>query len=90
MPALDLTAAKDDLRIWDEDARVQALLDAAIKSAANFINRDIPWKDDAGADVAVPADVNAAIRLELRALCYDPAAVQSPAFKSLLNPYRVY
>lgn len=90
MPVLDLTAANDDLRIWDEDARVQALLDAAIKSASNFINRDIPWKDANGVDVEVPADVNAAIRLELRAMCYDPDAVHSAAFCSLLNPYRDY
>lgn len=90
MAVLDLNAAKDDLRIFDEDARVQSLLDAAISSAANFINRAIPWKDDAGVPVEVPEDVNAAIRLELRALCYEPKDVQSSAFKALLIPYRVY
>lgn len=92
MAVLTLEQAKEDLAVdgTADDARVQSLLTAAIQSASEYINRAIPWKDDLGADVEVPEAVNAAIRLELRALFADPTSVHSPAFRSLLNPYRIY
>lgn len=91
MPVLTLEEAKVDLRVDgdDEDANVQGLLDAAIQSASDRINRPIPWDDDAGEPVDVPPAVNAAIRLELRALYADPDAVHSRAFNALLAPYIV-
>ena len=91
MPLLTIAQAKVDLRIdgSDEDDNIQGLLDAAVASAADRINRPIPWLDDAGVEVEVPAPVNAAIRLELRALYSDPDAVHSRAFECLLAPYIV-
>lgn len=89
MSVLTLAQAKADLRIDsdDDDANVQGLLDAAIQSAADRINRPIPWADEEGAEVDVPAPVNAAIRLELRALYGDPDGVHGRAFNCLLVPY---
>jgi hypothetical protein len=91
VPVLTLEEAKLDLRVDgdDADAMVQSLLDAAIGSASGRINRPIPWLDEDGAEVDVPAAVNAAIRLELRALYADPDAVQSRAFVALLAPFEV-
>ncbi len=91
MPVLTLAQAKADLRVDGDadDDNVQGLLDAAIQSASDRINRPIPWSDDNGDPVDVPAAVNAAIRLELRALYDDPEAVHSRAFESLLAPYIV-
>lgn len=91
MPVLTLAQAKADLRVDsdDDDDNVQGLLDAAIQSASDRINRAIPWLDDEGAPVDVPAAVNAAIRLELRALYNDPDGVHSRAFECLLAPYIV-
>lgn len=92
MAVLTLAEAKEDLGVvgTEDDARIQALLDAAIESAAGYIKRTIPWNDDAGAPVDVPSAVNAAIRLELRALYDNPEDVQSAAFKALLQPHRDY
>lgn len=91
MPVLTLEEAKRDLRVDsdDDDENVQALLDAAIASASDRINRPIPWLDAAGEVVPVPATVNAAIRLELRALYGDPDSVHSRAFEALLAPHIV-
>jgi hypothetical protein len=91
MSVLTLAQAKADLRVDsdDDDENVQGLLDAAIQSASDRINRPIPWTDEADAPVEVPAAVNAAIRLELRALYADPDAVHSRAFNCLLAPYIV-
>ncbi|WP_343728518.1 head-tail connector protein [Duganella sp.] len=91
MPILTLEEAKADLRVDSDDAdeTIQALLDAAIQSASDRINRPIPWQDEDGADVEVPASVNAAIRLELRALYDNPDSVHGRAFESLLAPYIV-
>lgn len=92
MPVLSLAEAKEDLGVEGsvDDARVQALLDAAIQAASDYINRPIPWTDDTGAEVEVPPAVNAAIRLELRALYDNPEDVHSKAFMALLNPSRAY
>lgn len=91
MPVLTFAQAKADLRVDGDadDDKVQELLDAAIQSASDRINRPIPWDDDDGAPVDVPAAVNAAIRLELRALYDDPESVHGRAFESLLAPYIV-
>ena len=89
MAVLTIAEAKVELRSdAADDARVQSLLEAAIQSASDYINRSIPWTDAAGAEVPVPATVNAAIRLELKALYDRPESIQCAAFKSLLNPYR--
>lgn len=92
MPLLTIQEVKDDLGLigTDDDAKAQALLDAAILSASNYINRTIPWDDALGAPVDVPQDVNSAIRLEVRALFDESDSVHSAAFKALLNPYRIY
>lgn len=92
MAVLSLAEAKEDLGIVgnEDNARVQALLDAAIESAAGYIKRSIPWNDEEGNPVEVPAAVNAAIRLELRALYDSPEDIQSAAFKALLAPSRDY
>lgn len=91
MPLLTLEEAKQDLRVDgdDADATVQALLDSAIGSASGRINRPIPWLDDDGIEVDVPPAVNAAIRLELRALYANPDLVHSRAFLLLLAPFEV-
>lgn len=90
MPVPTLEEARQDLRANSEDdAKIQRLLKASIESASNFINRPIPWKDEAGVDVDVPDTVYAAILLELRALYDAPEDIHSLAFCNLLQPYRV-
>lgn len=92
MAIVDLTAAKMHLRVdgSDDDQLIQSLLKAAIGSTSNYLNRSIPWKDEAGSDVEVPEEVNAAIITELRALYDGSDDVQSVTFKRLLAAHRVY
>lgn len=90
MPVPTLAEARLDLRVTGtaQDAKIQRLLNAAIRSASEYLNRPIPWTDDAGNPVEVPETVYAAIMLELRALFDDPESVHSLAFKNLLGPSR--
>ncbi|WP_428718576.1 head-tail connector protein [Undibacterium curvum] len=91
MPLPTLDEARHDLRVSgnQDDAKIQRLLNAAIQSASEFINRPIPWKDDLGVVLPVPDTVYAAILLELRALYDSPEDICSPAFFNLLRPYRL-
>jgi hypothetical protein len=65
-----LEEARHDLRVSgnQDDAKIQRLLSAAIRSASEFINRLYTLANEFGVEVAVPDTVYAAILLELRAL----------------------
>jgi len=65
MPLPTLADLKVHLRIRHDadDADLQDKLDAAIDYAAQFIDRPIPWQDEAGADVEVPKSVGLAIKI---------------------------
>jgi len=63
MPMPTLADLKTHLRIrhGHEDADLQMKLDAAIDNASQFINRPIPWADEAGEPVDVPNSVRLGI-----------------------------
>lgn len=61
VPSLDDLKAHLRIRHTQEDADLQARLDAAVDYAAQFINRSIPWADEEGEPVSVPSSVRLAI-----------------------------
>jgi len=89
-----LADAHAHLRISGDDERVQSCLDAAIAVAADYIGVTIPWEDEDGVLVDVPAPVSAAILL-LTATLYDRRHTGTPILQypmaeaTLLHPYRV-
>lgn len=93
MPLPTLLDAQAHLRVSGDAIKVQRCLDAAIQAAADYLNRDLPWLDDAGIPVDVPAPVAAAILL-ITAHLYDQrltgvALLQYPSAEAaLLYPYR--
>ena len=98
MAVVTLDEAKAHLRI-DHDAEDELIgiyLAAATQSAADFIHRPIPWTDEAGEPVEVPAPVKAAILLILGDLYthregrfVGATPVDNPAVQMLLWPYRM-
>ena len=86
-----LQQAKDHLRIThdDEDAAIQAMIDAASAAALDYLNLD--GFDSNGA----PAPVQAAILLQVGDLYEnrerqgDKAFYRNQTYERLLNPYRV-
>lgn len=92
-----LTDAKLYLRVedTDEDTLITNLIAAATERAENFLKRPIPWQDDDGNDVDVPASVQAAILLFLgdlynnrEASFVGVAATDNQTALRLLWPYR--
>lgn len=60
---IDLETAKNQLKIFHDDEKVQRCLNDATAIASNFLDRDIPWTDEAGVVVEIPGPVRAAILL---------------------------
>ncbi|AQQ67484.1 hypothetical protein Mag101_07405 [Microbulbifer agarilyticus] len=98
MSTVALGDAKAHLNVEhsDDDTYIQGLIDAAEDHVAQYLNRDLPWKDDLGQEVSVPASVIAAIKLligtlyEVRETTVVGTIVSEvPAFTHLLAPYRV-
>lgn len=67
MPVLTLSEIKAQLRLESsetaEDALLSQINEAAQDYAEQYLGRLIPWTDDAGAEVTVPASVRSAILL---------------------------
>lgn len=100
MAVLTLDQIKTHLKIElddaSRDAELSDLLNEAVDSAAQYIGRPIPWTDDAGAEVDVPASVLAAIKLTIGGLDQqrEDAVVGisyslTGSVTSLLQPFRV-
>lgn len=100
MAVLTLTEIKQHLRLDEaetaEDALLASLGEAAQDYAAQYLNRSIPWTDDAGDPAPVPASVRAALLLIVGDL-YEHREGQflgatqatNPAVENLLHFYRV-
>src|SRR5690625_1154048 len=97
MTTVTLTDAKLYLRVEDddEDTLITNLSTAATERAENFLHRPIPWQDDDGNDVSVPASVQAAVLLFLgdlyanrEATYVGVAATDNQTALRLLWPYR--
>lgn len=89
-----LADAHAHLRVSGDEVRVQACLDAAIAVAEDYLDRPLPWTDDDGFIVDVPAPVSAAILL-ITATLYDRRHTGTPILQypmaeaALLHPYRL-
>lgn len=100
MAVLTLTEIKQHLRMdeaeTDEDAHLERLSDAAQDYAEQYLGRAIPWKDDDGNSVDVPASVFHAL-LILVAELYEnreqrvigSIVQENPTVERLLHFYRV-
>lgn len=100
MAVLTLTEIKQHLRLDEEEAAEDALLEslgeAAEDYAAQYLGRPIPWTDDEGAPAPVPASVRAALLIligdlyENREQHVIGSIVQEiPTVQRLLHFYRV-
>lgn len=98
MSILTLDDARLHLRIdgSDDDALVQDCIDAADDYIAQYLGRDVPWLDDSGTPVAIPASVKQAAKLLVgdyyavrEASIIGKAVAENPAVAALLNFYRV-
>ena len=100
MGVLTLDQIKTHLKIeLDDDTRdaeLEDLLNEATDIAAQFIDRPIPWTDDLGAEVAVPAGILSAIKLIIGGLDQQrESAVVGAAYnvtgdvERILWPHRV-
>jgi len=95
-----LTEVKAHLRVEEnetaENAPLQSLIDAAADYVARYIGRPVPWNDDAGDTVPLPASVKAAMMLIIGDLYahregqFVGVSVESnPAVVNMLHFYRV-
>ena len=85
-----------DISDASKDAHLTLLNDAAQDYASKYIGRDIPWKDDLGVDVPVPASIRAAMLLTIGDLFENRESsiigvsrTDNPATDILLHFYRV-
>ena len=100
MSILTTLELKQHLRLdgADEDGLLATYKDAAEGYVAQYLNRPVPWGDDAdGNEVAVPAQVKAAALLVAGDLDANRESSlvgvthsENPAVKALLDPYRVH
>lgn len=81
----------------DDESLLELYKDAAEGYVAQYLNRPVPWTDDDGNEVAVPAQVKAAALLVAGDLYVNREArfvgtiqTDNPAVKALLDPYRVH
>ena len=98
MAVLTLDEIKSHLRLDGsaEDDHLALLNDAARDYASQHLNRPLPWLDDLGASVPVPASVKAALLLIIGDLYENREGafvgvnrVDNPTVLRLLTPYRV-
>lgn len=94
---LTLPEAKAHLKVEHdaEDDLISGLIDAAEDYVSQFLNRAVPWTDDGGDPVPVPASIRAAALMIVSGLYYNRDAQvtavvsENPAVPSLLHFYRV-
>lgn len=100
MSVLTLDEIKTHLRLeLDDSSRDAELLEleaAAIDHASQFIGRPIPWTDEGGGTVAVPASVKAALKLMIADFdqhrentVVGTSVANTKAAESLLHFYRI-
>lgn len=98
MAVLTLDEIKAHLRLDgnEEDAQLTLLSDAAEDYATQYMGRSLPWLDDEGAPVPVPASVRAALLLVIGDLYENRegafvgvSRVDNPTVERLLHFYRV-
>lgn len=100
MAVLTLNEIKAHLRLdpddASQDAQLTALGSAAEDYAAQYLGRAIPWNDELGAPVAVPASIKAALLLIIgdlyenrEAALVGVARTDNPTVERLLHFYRV-
>ncbi|HYF87422.1 head-tail connector protein [Azospirillum sp.] len=97
MTIITLDEAKAHLRVDGDadDADITLKLMAAEGAVAESLNRSVPWTDEAGAEVPVPAPVKAAVLLILGDLYATREAAVTGTIRTenqtvewLLSPYR--
>lgn len=94
---LTLQEVKAHLRVEHdaEDALIEQQMRAAEDYVAQYLNRPVPWADDDGDPVEVPASVRAAALMIVSGLYYHrdaqvaDAVTENPAVQNLLHFYRV-
>lgn len=98
MAVLTLDEIKAHLRLDgnEEDAHLTLLSEAAEDYAAQYLGRSLPWLDDSGAPVPVPASVRAALLLVIGDLYENREGVMvgtiaavNPTVERLLHFHRV-
>lgn len=98
MAVLTLDEIKAHLRLDgnEEDAQLTLLSDAAEDYATQYLGRSLPWLDDKGAPVPVPASVRAALLLVIGDLYENRegafvgvSRVDNPTVERLLHFHRV-
>lgn len=98
MAVLTLEEIKAHLRVDGsaEDAQLTLLGEAAEDYATQYLNRSLPWLDDLGAPVPVPASIRAALLLIVGDLYENREGVVvgtivavNPTVERLLHFYRV-
>lgn len=98
MANVTLSEAKAHLRV-DHDAEddlISGMIDAAEDYVSRYLERPLPWEDDEGAEVPLPASVKAAILLIVGDLYahregrfVGTTQTDNPAVQMLLGPYRL-
>ena len=82
--------------IDDDDSLIQIFIDVALESAANYLNRPVPWEEGSPAEPVFPASVKAACLLHIgdlyihrEAQVLNTVLHTNPAYYTLLTPYRL-
>lgn len=93
MAVVTLAEVKAHLRVIhdSDDSLIDLYIAAAEQQAADFLHRSVPWVDDEGVPVEVPAPIKAAVLLIVGGLYEgaEGAGALSSAVQSLLWPYRM-
>lgn len=98
MTVLTLPEVKAHLRVDHdaEDVLISGMIDAAEDYVSRYLERPLPWEDEDGRPVPVPASVKAAILLIVGDLYANregrfvgTTQTDNPAVQMLLGPYRL-